>query len=61
MGLSQRGMCPPGNPNTTTELLAEWIGERLLEALESRLQWKPEALRVGVDENHGQWGYCEFS
>ncbi|PQO45249.1 6-pyruvoyl trahydropterin synthase family protein [Blastopirellula marina] len=48
-------------PNTTTELLAQWIGERLLEALETRLQWKPEAMRVGVDENYGQWGYCEFS
>ncbi|PQO37282.1 6-pyruvoyl tetrahydropterin synthase family protein [Bremerella cremea] len=48
-------------PNTTTELLAEWIGERLLEALDERLRWKPEAMKVGVDENHGQWGYCEFS
>lgn len=48
-------------PNTTTELLAEWIGLRLLKALENRLAWKPEVLRVGVDENHGQWGYCEFS
>lgn len=48
-------------PNTTTELLAAWIGERLLEALEAKLKWKPERLRVGVDENYGQWGYCEFS
>ncbi|MHC2066607.1 6-pyruvoyl trahydropterin synthase family protein [Bremerella sp. T1] len=48
-------------PNTTTELLAQWIGEQLLRALEQKLRWKPEVLRVGVDENYGQWGYCEFS
>lgn len=48
-------------PNTTTELLAQWIGEQLLIALQEKLQWKPEVLRVGVDENYGQWGYCEFS
>lgn len=48
-------------PNTTTELLAQWIGEQLLAALQAKLQWKPEVLRVGVDENYGQWGYCEFS
>lgn len=48
-------------PNTTTELLALWIGQELLSRLEQRLNWQPERLRVGVDENHGQWGYCEFS
>lgn len=48
-------------PNTTTELLAQWIGEQLLATLQQKLKWKPEVLRVGVDENYGQWGYCEFS
>jgi len=48
-------------PNTTTELLAQSIGERLLEVFAENDLRKPDRLRVGVDENHGQWGYCEFS
>lgn len=46
--------------NTTTELLAHYIGQRLLDALQQRLGWRPTRLRVEVDENHGQWGVCEL-
>lgn len=47
--------------NTTTELLARYIGRRLLDELDRRLGFRPARLRVEVDENHGQWGVCELS
>ena len=46
--------------NTTAELLARYIGERLRTALGSRNQPAPSRLTVAVDENHGQWGVCEL-
>jgi 6-pyruvoyltetrahydropterin/6-carboxytetrahydropterin synthase len=42
--------------NTTAELLARYIGERLLAAIERRAGLRPDRLEVAVDENHGQWG-----
>lgn len=42
--------------NTTAELVARYIGVRLLDQLESRLGWRPQDVTVGVDENDGQWG-----
>ena len=47
-------------PNTTAELLAEYIGRRLLDALEQRTGVRPERVRIGVDENCGQWAICEL-
>jgi len=47
-------------PNTTTELLAQLIGVRLLEAIEAKTSTRPTALRVAVDENHGQWGVWNY-
>ena len=47
--------------NTTTELLARWIGHRLLDDLQARSGIRPQRIRIAVDENHGQWGYCELS
>lgn len=44
---------------TTAELLAEYLGTRLLAALDRRLGFRPERIRVDVDENHGQWGVWE--
>ena len=44
--------------NTTAELLAQYIGQRLLDALQSRGA-RPQRLAIGVDENHGQWGTWE--
>ncbi|MCA9262718.1 MAG: 6-pyruvoyl tetrahydropterin synthase family protein [Planctomycetales bacterium] len=46
--------------NTTTELLAGYIGHRLLAALDDRGIQRPERIRVAVDENFGQWGICEI-
>ena len=42
--------------NTTAERLARCLGMGLLEDLAALGQPAPEMLRVGVDENEGQWG-----
>ena len=47
--------------NTTAELLARWIGGRLLSALQQRTGSRPERVQIGVDENNGQWGVCELT
>ena len=46
--------------NTTAELLARYIGERLLDALQKQYSFKPEVLRVEVEETIGQAATCEF-
>jgi 6-pyruvoyltetrahydropterin/6-carboxytetrahydropterin synthase len=46
--------------NTTAELLARYLGRRLLDALESRTGTRCPRLRVAVEENFGQWGVCEL-
>ncbi|MEZ6117822.1 MAG: 6-pyruvoyl tetrahydropterin synthase family protein [Pirellulaceae bacterium] len=44
-------------PNTTTELLAKYIGQKLLEDLKDRISIDTiQQLRISVDENNGQWG-----
>ncbi len=43
-------------PNTTAELMARYIGQRLLDELVQRGAARPSRLLVGVDENTGQWG-----
>jgi 6-pyruvoyltetrahydropterin/6-carboxytetrahydropterin synthase len=59
---SRRWIFPRGDcvllpvSNTTAELLAKYIGERLLGAIERRTAARPKRLQVAVDENHGQWG-----
>jgi 6-pyruvoyltetrahydropterin/6-carboxytetrahydropterin synthase len=47
-------------PNTTAELLAHYLAQRLRESLETRTGSRLPMIRVGVDENHGQWGVCEL-
>lgn len=42
--------------NTTAELLAEYIGQQLIERTRSRFGSSIEKLVVAVDENRGQWG-----
>ena len=44
--------------NTTAELLARYIGQKLSEAIRRRTGLPPARLEVAVDENHGQWGIC---
>ncbi|MDA1054170.1 MAG: 6-pyruvoyl tetrahydropterin synthase family protein [Planctomycetota bacterium] len=46
--------------NTTAELLARYIGHRLLDDLEHRTGTRIRRLRIAVDENGGQWGVCEL-
>ena len=47
--------------NTTTELIARYIGRRLLDDLERKTGTRVGRLRVAVDENGGQWGVCEMT
>jgi 6-pyruvoyltetrahydropterin/6-carboxytetrahydropterin synthase len=47
--------------NTTAELLAQYVGRRLADDLESRTGTRPERMRVAVDENNGQWGVWEIA
>lgn len=47
--------------NTTTELLARYIGLRLLTALEERTGARPELVRIEVDECFGQSAVCELA
>jgi 6-pyruvoyltetrahydropterin/6-carboxytetrahydropterin synthase len=46
--------------NTTAELLARYIAERLQAAILKRAGLRPTRLQVAVDENHGQWGIFEI-
>jgi 6-pyruvoyltetrahydropterin/6-carboxytetrahydropterin synthase len=47
--------------NTTAELLARYIGLRLLDALQVRTGSRPKILEVAVDENCGQWAICRLA
>ena len=47
--------------NTTSELLARYLGNELLDRLEKRTGVRPQRLVLGVDENEGQWGVCELT
>lgn len=46
--------------NTTAELLAQWIGQRLLATLRERDAAVPARLLVEVDECDGQAGLCRL-
>ncbi len=45
---------------TTAELLAKYLGERLLERLRFQNIPRPAVLRISVDECYGQWATCEL-
>lgn len=47
--------------NTTAELIARWIGRELLAHWRSAGLDAPSLLRVGVEENFGQWAMCELT
>lgn len=47
-------------PNTTTEMLARYIGRRLLDELADRFAFRLPLARVEVDECHGQSAICEL-
>lgn len=46
--------------NTTAELLARYIGDRLLEVLKRDYDFQPSVLRVEVEEGIGQSATCEW-
>jgi 6-pyruvoyltetrahydropterin/6-carboxytetrahydropterin synthase len=46
--------------NTTAELLARYIASRLLDDLQKHHDYRPEVLRVEVEENIGQSATCEL-
>ena len=47
--------------NTTAELVARYIGERLLADIEQKFGHRPQRLIVSVDECDGQQGICELT
>jgi len=46
--------------NTTTELLARYVGERLLDALEVPCGSRPAVVRIEVEERRGLTATCEL-
>jgi 6-pyruvoyltetrahydropterin/6-carboxytetrahydropterin synthase len=47
--------------NTTAELVARYIAERLRDLIQQKLGMRPERLIVSVDECDGQQGICELT
>jgi 6-pyruvoyltetrahydropterin/6-carboxytetrahydropterin synthase len=45
--------------NTTTELLAQYVGQRLLEALAGRCRISPSRVRIEIGEGTGYWACWE--
>ena len=48
-------------PNTTAEMLASWISDRLLERLEARGTKGVREIEVEVEESFGQSAFCRRS
>jgi 6-pyruvoyltetrahydropterin/6-carboxytetrahydropterin synthase len=46
--------------NTTTELLARYIGRRLIDDLTALTGKRPQVLRIELDECYGQSATCEL-
>ena len=46
--------------NTTAEELAGWIGLAVREKMKPKIGETLSMIEIGVDENHGQWGYCRL-
>lgn len=47
--------------NTTAELLAQYLGRRLLKTLAADHHFRPTRLVLEIDENHGQWGRWTYA
>jgi 6-pyruvoyltetrahydropterin/6-carboxytetrahydropterin synthase len=47
-------------PNTTTELLARYLGERLLDELTSGTGRRPSLIRIEVEESPGFSAVCQL-
>ncbi len=46
--------------NTTAEEIAWWMATELRAKLFPEIGPRLSMLEVGIDENHGQWGYCRL-
>jgi len=46
--------------NTTAELIAQWMAERLRDVIRGRPGHFVDTLRVDIEENFGQWAQCEL-
>ncbi|MAT16644.1 MAG: 6-pyruvoyl tetrahydrobiopterin synthase [Planctomyces sp.] len=46
--------------NTTAELIAYWIGQKLIAQLKLTPQSGIDKLQIEVEENFGQWAICEL-
>jgi 6-pyruvoyltetrahydropterin/6-carboxytetrahydropterin synthase len=46
--------------NTTAELIARWMAERLREAIRAKPGHFVDGVSVDVEENFGQWARCEL-
>lgn len=46
--------------NTTAELIARWIGERLRPTVENHDEAAVSMMQVEVEENFGQWAICQI-
>jgi 6-pyruvoyltetrahydropterin/6-carboxytetrahydropterin synthase len=44
--------------NTTAELIAHWLAERLWESIRQQPGAQIDEVRVDVEENFGQWAQC---
>lgn len=44
--------------NTTAELIAGWFADNLARDLKLEAQTQLAELRVGIEENFGQWAWC---
>jgi 6-pyruvoyltetrahydropterin/6-carboxytetrahydropterin synthase len=46
--------------NTTTELLAQHIGRRLVNELRAKVGWQPEQVRLEIDDCFGHVAVCDL-
>lgn len=46
--------------NTTAELIARWIGERLRPTVENHDEANVSMIQIEVEENFGQWAICQI-
>jgi 6-pyruvoyltetrahydropterin/6-carboxytetrahydropterin synthase len=46
--------------NTTAEEIASWIASAVREKMKPKVGERLNYLEIGIDENHGQWGFCRM-
>ncbi len=46
--------------NTTAEEIACWIATQIKDKLQNKVELQLKSIEIGVDENHGQWGFCRL-